>query len=95
MSATTVARSLEDVRKIMAPLEGYRPLHKFVLAYANINPDTGCMLTDNPTALEGLLFAIWLEACAELGLQPGDPTCAARKRPDRPSPAPGDETNAL
>lgn len=71
---------VEAVRKAMAPLEGYEPLDKFVLVYANVNPNGG-RLTSETQIQEAMLFAVWLEACASLGLSPSDPTCLVGGQP--------------
>lgn len=70
------SEQVATVREAMAPLEGMEPLRKFVHAYANVNPDGGRLAKSNDI-LEGLLFAIWLEACAALDVRVSDPTIAA------------------
>ena len=61
-----------DFQAAMSALEGIEVLQKFVLAYANVAPN-GSRLASQTGVYEALLFAIWLEACANLGIQSSDP----------------------
>lgn len=75
MNLMTGAEEVADFRKAMDPLEGMEPLRKFVHAYANVSPDGGRLTTSN-TILEGILFAVYLEACASLDVRVSDPMTA-------------------
>lgn len=72
--------AVQDFQAAMSALEGIDPLQKFVLAYANVAPD-GRRLTTQGGVHEALLFAIWLEACARLGIRPSDPNVTVEGQP--------------
>lgn len=69
-----------DFQTAMEALEGLPPLTKFVLAYSNITPN-GSRLTGRNAVLEAVLFAVWLEACAELGVRASDPNVTVSGAP--------------
>lgn len=69
-----------DFQTAMEALEGLPPLQKFVLAYSNVTPNGSC-LTGQNAVLEAVLFAIWLEACAELGVRSSDPNLTISGQP--------------
>lgn len=72
--------AVQDFQTAMETLEGLPPLQKFVLAYANVTPNGSCM-TGAHTVQEAVLFAVWLEACAELGIRPSDPNLTKNGQP--------------
>lgn len=69
-----------DLQTAMELLEGIEPLQKFVLAYANVAPN-GSRLTTQTSVHEAMLFAIWLEACAKLGVRMSDPNVTVQGTP--------------
>ena len=69
-----------DFQTAMEALEGISPLQKFVLAYSNVTPN-GSRLATQQAVLDAVLFAIWLEACAELGVRCSDPNIATTGQP--------------
>jgi hypothetical protein len=71
---------LQKLRAVLDPLEGLPPLKKFVLIYANVNPNGDC-LTPSINTLEAALFTVWLEACESLGLSTADPRREAQRPP--------------
>ncbi len=74
------AFSVLDFQTAMHHLEGIEPLQKFVLAYANVTPN-GSRLTGQAAVQEAVLFAVWLEACAKLGLRCSDPNVTIEGMP--------------
>ena len=80
MSLLSGTDDLDAFRAALAPLEGLDPLRKFVLAYANVSP-AGGRLTERTAILEAVLFAVWQEAVASLGLRMSDPNVTAEGLP--------------
>lgn len=80
MSLMTGSEDVQVLRRAMTAIDGLDPLQKFVLASANVDRE-GRRLTDSNTILEGVLFAVWLDACTKLGVRPSDPNMTVEGQP--------------
>jgi hypothetical protein len=74
ITLTPGSEDLAVLRKAMEVLEDEAPLRKFVYAFANVDPVNGGRITTDSRILEGVLFAVWLEACAVLNVCISNPT---------------------